>query len=339
MNRFSSYSGGMTLPSLPLPLIGALILGWLVLRAALTGRQGPWFLALVALCAIQSAVIAGRFHYDLSILRPAQVLGAALIPSSSWMALQMAAVRRIRPADALHLWPLLAVLAGMVVWPMMIDAAIMAAFLGYGVAILWALRKGSDALPRTRLQGGDTAARLWRLIGAGLLLSASSEVLIITAFVTGHATWAGWIIGLYSAGSLVVIGGLSLSSDLAPTPGEQQAEPDPTQQENDAALIARLDALLTREALHRDPDLTLGRLARRLGVPAKTLSAAINRQTGENVSRLINARRIRDACASLSAGRTVTDAMLDAGFNTKSNFNREFRRVTGMTPSTWRPAQ
>jgi AraC-like DNA-binding protein len=38
----------------------------------------------------------------------------------------------------------------------------------------------------------------------------------------------------------------------------------------------------------------------------------------------------------LQAGDSVTVAMLGSGFNTKSNFNREFLRITGRTPSTWR---
>ena len=40
----------------------------------------------------------------------------------------------------------------------------------------------------------------------------------------------------------------------------------------------------------------------------------------------------------MEGGAGVTDAMLASGFNTKSNFNREFRRVTGRTPSDWRDA-
>lgn len=32
----------------------------------------------------------------------------------------------------------------------------------------------------------------------------------------------------------------------------------------------------------------------------------------------------------------VTTAMLESGFQTKSNFNREFRRVTGQSPANWR---
>ena len=49
-----------------------------------------------------------------------------------------------------------------------------------------------------------------------------------------------------------------------------------------------------------------------------------------------NSYRIREACHSLEAGASVTEAMLASGFNTKSNFNREFRRITGRTPSAWR---
>ena len=38
---------------------------------------------------------------------------------------------------------------------------------------------------------------------------------------------------------------------------------------------------------------------------------------------------------SPSAG-SVTEVMFEVGFQTKSNFNREFRRVTDMTPIAWR---
>ena len=95
------------------------------------------------------------------------------------------------------------------------------------------------------------------------------------------------------------------------------------------------DEVLT---LYLDPDLTLARLARRMTLPAKQVSAAVNRVTGENVSRLINGYRIRHACERLAAGDGVTTAMLASGFNTKSNFNREFLRVTGMSPSRWTSA-
>ena len=106
----------------------------------------------------------------------------------------------------------------------------------------------------------------------------------------------------------------------------------------DAEMVTRLERLLTEQKLYLDPDLTLGRLSRRMGVPAKQLSAAINRSTGANVSRYVNGFRVENACERLMAGEAVTNAMLSSGFNTRSNFNREFRRITGKSPVDWREA-
>lgn len=96
---------------------------------------------------------------------------------------------------------------------------------------------------------------------------------------------------------------------------------------------------MARERPYLDPNLTLAHLARKLRVPAKALSATINRATGENVSRLVNAERIRHAQSLLLRGESVTEAMLASGFNTKSNFNREFLRVAGHSPSDWLQAE
>jgi AraC-like DNA-binding protein len=103
----------------------------------------------------------------------------------------------------------------------------------------------------------------------------------------------------------------------------------------DTDLMQRLEHLLTQEQLYLQSDLTLSRLARRLGVPAKTLSATINAAHQENVSRYVNGYRIRHACDLLLQGQTITQTIYACGFNTKSNFNREFSRITGNSPRDW----
>ncbi|MCB1756327.1 MAG: helix-turn-helix transcriptional regulator, partial [Gammaproteobacteria bacterium] len=102
-----------------------------------------------------------------------------------------------------------------------------------------------------------------------------------------------------------------------------------------AKIMSELEGLIVSQKLYLDPDLTLSRIARRLGYPAKQVSTAINRTTGENVSRYVNKYRVEHACQVLDRGESVTSAMLASGFNTKSNFNREFLRITGITPSQW----
>ncbi|MBP0651738.1 hypothetical protein J8J40_32220, partial [Mycobacterium tuberculosis] len=59
-------------------------------------------------------------------------------------------------------------------------------------------------------------------------------------------------------------------------------------------------AALDGAALWRDPDLTLDRLARKAGWPARAISAAVNRRHGVNVSQFVNARRIAAAQALLA---------------------------------------
>jgi len=94
---------------------------------------------------------------------------------------------------------------------------------------------------------------------------------------------------------------------------------------------------LVQQALHLDPDLNLQRLARKSGIPGKRLSAAVNSVEGVNVSQWINSKRIEHAQQLLqSPDQRISDIIYSCGFNTKSSFNREFKRITGVTPSAWR---
>jgi AraC-like DNA-binding protein len=105
----------------------------------------------------------------------------------------------------------------------------------------------------------------------------------------------------------------------------------------DSDTIAAVQALMDDKRAYRDVDLNLNRLARKLGIPTRRISAAINRATGKNVSQYVNEYRIAEACGLLAeTDKPVTEIMFEVGFQTKSNFNREFRRVTEMTPLAWR---
>lgn len=182
------------------------------------------------------------------------------------------------------------------------------------------------------------------MVGASLLLSAVSDTAIAIALMSGAAWLRPLLVSFTSSLALLAVGLLGL---VAARPGSVEEDDGPDGDETgwsgtdaeieaDRELMARLDALLDTGGVCLDPDLTLARLARRLHVPMKQLSAAINRLHGENVSRHVNGYRIRHACKLLSEGQSITAAMLARGFNTKSNFNRESLRVTGETPSAYR---
>ena len=322
------------MPSLPIPLFTALVLGFLFLRNWLTEGRVTALAGLLGLCALQALIISLAQHYRVPSMLTVQPLTATLIAPAAWMAFQTTTQRDPDGRDLIHLaGPLLAIVA-IAVAPILIDLLIPALFVGYGTAILLRSLKGADALPRLRLSGGEVPARLWQIIGIALAASALSDVLIIWLQIAGLSHLQPWVISGYSVANLLIIGAVSLSEPLSSNPEPAEAPPAP-EPEIDPDLMPRLEALMSSERLYLDPDLTLTRLARRLGVPAKKLSIAINHTTGENVSRYINTARIRAAQQALTEGENVTTAMLSSGFNTKSNFNREFLRVTGESPTAW----
>ncbi len=289
---------------------------------------------LLALCAVQSLIIALAQHYLVPGMRWVQPVGAALIPPVAWFAYLVTAVRPAARIDLLHGLVPLAVLAAILVAPAFLDVLLPAAFVGYGIAILAQAMRGSDAQPQALLGHDNVPSRIWLAIGAALFAAALSDVLIVLAQATGHPEARGWIITIFSVGNLLLIGLFALSPYLQATSPEA-LEPLADDAEPDAELWNRVLTHMVQEKPYLDPNLTLAQLARKLRVPAKALSATINRATGENVSRFVNAARIRHAQAALLRGETVTEAMLASGFNTKSNFNREFLRVAGVSPSEW----
>lgn len=323
------------MPSLPIPMISSLFLGFLLLRVwFLDRRHGP-LVVLLAICAVQGVIISMAQHYRVPGFMILQPITATLIPPMAWVAFQTTAVRRFRISDYLNLLGPLCALVSIVTSPSFLDTLIPALSVGYGIAILWSSKQGADAMPRMRLEVGDLPGYIWQIIGAALIASALSDVLIVSAQMLGAAYLQPWIISVYSSVMLLIVGGLSLSSALDTVASETDDIQDPPVTDQDVQIIEKLDAMMATQKLYLNPDLTLSLLSRRLLVPAKQLSAAINRTTGDNVSRYINAARIKAAQEQLTAGENVTSAMLSSGFNTKSNFNREFLRISGKSPSEW----
>ena len=99
------------------------------------------------------------------------------------------------------------------------------------------------------------------------------------------------------------------------------------------------EKVVDRMRRHRDflePDLRLSELAGRVGEQDKTLSAAINRCTGQNFNDYVNGLRCEYLVDRLRTGdhrqQTLLALALDAGFNSKSTFNRAFRKYYGCSP-------
>ena len=89
-----------------------------------------------------------------------------------------------------------------------------------------------------------------------------------------------------------------------------------------------------------DADLTLPGLAIMLQIPPHHLSRVINEKFGINFFDFINQYRIEEVKSKIVNPEfdnlTLLGIAFDCGFNTKSAFNRVFKKMTGLTPSEYK---
>jgi AraC-like DNA-binding protein len=342
--------------TLPLPVVVALALAYTAARVWSGDDRARWhplLVLLVVAAAAQSLLVALVQHYGVTGLRWLQPVTASALPPLTWCAFVAVQVRPLRGRDAWHgLVPLLVLLSLLFV-PVWLDLLVIGSFAGYGVVLLLALRPGAAELPLSRLASDNVPRWLWQFVALTLLVSALGDALIYLDQLMQLGESRALLISAMSSLMLLALGSIGLSPEWrmpestddtegTPLPDPQipsdSANGEPTAdplEAADSALLARLDAYMREARPWLNPDLTLIALARKLGVPSKALSAAVNLGHGENVARYVNRRRIEHACNLLLSGQAVTSALYDSGFNTKSNFHREFQRIHQMNPTQW----
>ena len=110
---------------------------------------------------------------------------------------------------------------------------------------------------------------------------------------------------------------------------------------DDAALKMHeeLGRMMDTEKLFKNPELTLSELAATLNVNPNNLSQVINSYENMPFYDYINSLRIAEfkRMAHLEDNRKFTLLALafEAGFNSKSTFNRNFKKVTNLTPKEY----
>lgn len=342
---------GPAMPSIPLPFVIALLLGLILVRMIRHGGlKLGLFPLLVATFAVQAILSGLNWNVAWHPARFIQPIVAAILPSLSFAAFNQ--LRRNTPASLKnmlpHLLPAILVAVFVAFWRAPIDIVLFAIYLGYGLALMRIAQQGSGTLSAVRIADEWTAHRALTAVSVMLVATAFIDAVVSLDFLFGDGEQARTILAVASVLWLAVAGYAATVADDARPDNEantstedlaSSALPGSTVMEDDQAVASRVDALMLEQHLYRDPDLTLERLARRAGIPARQISGALNRIYGRNISQIVNEYRVDDAKRRLATTRDpVTVIMLESGFGTKSNFNREFLRITGITPSSYRRA-
>ena len=108
-----------------------------------------------------------------------------------------------------------------------------------------------------------------------------------------------------------------------------------------AAMIHEIRHLMTEKQVFREEGLTIARLAEKLDTQEYRLRRLINGHLGyRNYNQFLNRYRIEEAARQLTAPETkhlpVLSIALDVGYRSLAPFNKAFKEIHGMTPTTYR---
>ncbi len=332
---------------IPLPFVVALLLGltlFALIRSRDKTKANRPFLVLILLCIVQSISVGLRWGYGVEHIRYVLPVIAGCLPPLVYASFRSLmndqATAQNVTLGGIILAPL-AIIVLMLTYPLAIDFALIALFVGYAVAIIALGRSGPDGLDEARFASVVPAHRALYIAAGALCLSACFDLIVLLDFEWSRGENVAAIVSNANLLGLFLIG---LTASVA---GGSKAEPEtsandtadtpalPTTEDRD--VMGQLEQVMEKDRLYRDENLNLSRLSRRLSIPSRQISNAINRSANMNVSQYVNQLRIREACRLLEeTDQSVTSIMLDSGFQTKSNFNREFRRITGLSPVAWR---
>lgn len=105
------------------------------------------------------------------------------------------------------------------------------------------------------------------------------------------------------------------------------------------SIHQKLNEMMTNEKLYKNPDLTLAELSQKLNVHPNILSQVINSVEGKNFYDYINSQRVEEFQKLILLPEnekfTLLSVAFECGFNSKTAFNRNFKKVTGLSPSEY----
>ncbi len=97
---------------------------------------------------------------------------------------------------------------------------------------------------------------------------------------------------------------------------------------------------MTFKRLFLRPELVLSDLANELGLSNKQTTELLNTELQTNFYDFVNHYRVEEAKRRIHSGEynhlTLLAIGLEAGFQSKSSFNRVFKKITGLSPSEYR---
>ncbi|MFK8007420.1 MAG: helix-turn-helix domain-containing protein [Saprospiraceae bacterium] len=138
---------------------------------------------------------------------------------------------------------------------------------------------------------------------------------------------------------LLAYGGIRQSNILQVNFENEVVKTNLVLDEIDVALVEKIKQRMLIEKDYLNPTLSLKEFSKNLNTPARTISKHINQGLGISFVDFVNQYRVEEVKHKIAAGRldqfTLLSVALESGFNSKSSFNRIFKKLTEMSPSEY----
>lgn len=151
------------------------------------------------------------------------------------------------------------------------------------------------------------------------------------------------LIGYFGLKQKIIYGNEDSSDPVSINPAQQKYAGSKLSEEEARQLADQLKKLMLLSKTYQNPDLTLSLLATELGVSSHILSQVINEQFKLNFFDFVNQYRVEEfkqrIVNPLYNNFSLLGIAYECGFNSKSAFNRIFKKATGFTPSQYKENQ
>jgi AraC-like DNA-binding protein len=101
----------------------------------------------------------------------------------------------------------------------------------------------------------------------------------------------------------------------------------------------KIENLMVADKMYENPELTISDLSNKLGTHSKKISQVINQGFNMNFNDFVNNHRIKALLQKIEEGehniQTLLSLAFECGFNSKSTFNRAFKRATSLNPKDY----
>lgn len=231
----------------------------------------------------------------------------------------------------------------------LVDYTVLLSQLGYAVGLFILARSTNDGQTETGPYASSIERWLW-LASAYFLVMFVADLVIYLEIQAGTASDRALSIMFALVFKLILVAFMLLMamqnsphfewiySFGSQTGSEKQRQMDKADLMHFQSVTNALAQELGKPDFYEEEPPSLKEMAYRLSVPIRQLSLAVNHIHGESYSRYLNRRRIERAKAYIQAHpqAAMIDVMYEAGFRSKSSFNKEFKALEGMSPSDYR---